>query len=300
MTEHALTIARKEETSAQLWQRAFVPQNIAEATGLVERIVKSGMVPQRYLGKPEMAIAAVIVGTEAGLGMMTSLRWVAMIRGTPSLYGDGFLAVILAHPLCGGVHETIEGEGDDMVATCSIVRKGFDKPIVRTFSVADAKRAKLWGGQGPWSQYSQRMLAMRARGFAGRDSFADSLCGLKIAEEIADTVGDYTVLEAMHDEIEAESRVETEPEIVATDDLTSRGVKWSLRIAAAQSVVELAEVSADMAGSGIKKTDPPLRAQLAKEYTARLAELNRSIDEAPDLPDENGELPAGTIDIGQL
>jgi hypothetical protein len=52
--------------------------------------------------------------------------------------------------------------------------------------VAEAKKAGLWGKQGPWTQYPRRMLQMRARGFALRDAFPDVLRGLVTAEEAAD------------------------------------------------------------------------------------------------------------------
>jgi predicted ATPase len=52
--------------------------------------------------------------------------------------------------------------------------------------VADAKKAGLWGKTGPWSQYSKRMLQLRARGFALRDAFPDVLKGLVTAEEAQD------------------------------------------------------------------------------------------------------------------
>jgi hypothetical protein len=50
----------------------------------------------------------------------------------------------------------------------------------------DAKRAGLAGKSGPWSQYPARMLALRARGFALRNAFADALRGLVTAEEAQD------------------------------------------------------------------------------------------------------------------
>jgi hypothetical protein len=52
--------------------------------------------------------------------------------------------------------------------------------------VADAKKAGLWGKAGPWQQYPGRMMALRARGFALRNAFADALRGLITAEEAQD------------------------------------------------------------------------------------------------------------------
>jgi hypothetical protein len=79
----------------------------------------------------------------------------------------------------------MSGEGDKLVATCTAIRVGAE-PVVRSFSVEDAKKAGLWGKAGPWQQYPKRMLQMRARGFAVRDAFPDVLRGLITAEEAAD------------------------------------------------------------------------------------------------------------------
>ena len=49
-----------------------------------------------------------------------------------------------------------------------------------------AKKASLWTKPGPWQQYPDRMLQMRARGFALRDTFADVLRGLISREEAED------------------------------------------------------------------------------------------------------------------
>jgi hypothetical protein len=74
-------------------------------------------------------------------------------------------------------------EGD--TAICVAKRRG-RKPVTAKFSVDDAKRAGLWGKQGPWTQYPKRMLQMRARGFALRDAFPDVLKGLITSEEAMD------------------------------------------------------------------------------------------------------------------
>jgi hypothetical protein len=92
----------------------------------------------------------------------------------------------MASPVCESVTETIDGEGDNMVATCTAKRRGYEKPTVVRFSVADAKKAGLWGKSGPWTQYPRRMLQLRARGFALRDAFPDVLKGLVTAEEAQD------------------------------------------------------------------------------------------------------------------
>jgi len=59
--------------------------------------------------------------------------------------------------------------------------------VTRSFSMVDATKANLANKEGPWRSYPGRMRQMRARGFALRDSFADVLKGISIAEEAMDT-----------------------------------------------------------------------------------------------------------------
>lgn len=96
------------------------------------------------------------------------------------------MALVQASPVCEDVEEFFEGEDTpNPVAVCIAKRKN-RKPVIAKFSVEDAKRAGLWGKQGPWSAYPKRMMQMRARGFALRDAFPDVLKGLISAEEAAD------------------------------------------------------------------------------------------------------------------
>lgn len=131
---------------------------------------------------PEQAMIRLQAGLELGLSPIWSLTNIMVVNGRPSVWGDGMLGLVLNHPECIDVIEDWEGEGDKMVASCTVKREGRIE-IKRTFSVADAKQAGLWGKAGPWKTYPWRMLQMRARAFACRDAFADALRGLGSAEE---------------------------------------------------------------------------------------------------------------------
>lgn len=168
-----------------------------------DRAARSTMVPKAYQGKPDDIILAVQFGSEVGLRPMQAVQNIAVIGNRPAIWGDAMLALCMTHPLYRGVKETIEGEGDARTAICVASRQG-DPPKEARFSVADAKKAGLWGKGGPWTAYPDRMLAMRARGFALRDAFPDKLRGLISAEE----AGDYTLESAG---ISAAPPVVTEP-----------------------------------------------------------------------------------------
>ena len=166
---------------------------MSDALAFAEMVSKTEFAPKDFKGKPEACLLAIQHGAEIGLSPMQSLQSIAVVNGRPTIYGDAALAVCLASPVCEWVTESVDGDGATMVATCSAQRRGYPKPITSTFSVADAKAAGLWGKSGPWTQYPKRMLAMRARGFALRNAFADVLRGLVTAEE----AGDYQQIDTV-------------------------------------------------------------------------------------------------------
>jgi len=149
-------------------------------------VANTEFAPKDFRGKPEACMLAIQHGSEIGLSPMQALQSIAVVNGRPSVYGDTALAVVMGSPVCEFVRERIEGDGDQMVAICEAKRKCYERANVVTFSVADAKKAGLWGKSGPWTQYSRRMLQMRARGFCLRDTFPDVLRGLVTVEEAQD------------------------------------------------------------------------------------------------------------------
>jgi hypothetical protein len=149
-------------------------------------VAASEFAPKDFRNKPESCLLAIQHGSEIGLSPMQSLQNIACINGRPAIWGDAALAVAMASAVCESVTETMEGDGEQMVATCTAKRRGYAQPTVVRFSVADAKKAGLWGKSGPWTQYPKRMLQLRARGFALRDAFPDVLKGLVTAEEAQD------------------------------------------------------------------------------------------------------------------
>ena len=177
-------------TQLAVTRQGFAPATITEAMEFSKMLADSSMVPRAYQGKPQDIMVCVQWGMEIGLAPMQALQNIAVINGKPSVYGDAAMALVQASPVCEGVEEYMEGEGTpNPVAVCIAHRKG-RKPVTAKFSVEDAKRAGLWGKQGPWQAYPKRMLAMRARGFALRDAFPDVLKGLITAEEAQDYPGE--------------------------------------------------------------------------------------------------------------
>lgn len=192
----------------------------------VARILYSGGMCNKHMNRPEALAARIIAGLEVGLSAVQSVNWIAVINGRAVIWGDAALALVRASGvLDGDITERFEGEGDDRVAVCVTKRKSAAEPRETRFSVADAKKANLWGKEGPWTEYPDRQLMWRARGWNLRDNFNDVLCGLGIAEEELDVpvrvIGAKVDLPATLPET-APKPAEPKPEAVADDALIQK------------------------------------------------------------------------------
>lgn len=169
--------------------RAIVPTDFEGAWRIATAVVRAGMAP-KSLDSAEACTVAILHGMECGLTPMVALQSIAVINGRPSLWGDGAIGLIQGSGLLEDQDEHYEGqEGTDAFkAVCVLKRKGKSRAYAGEFSIADAKRAGLFGKAGPWQGYMKRMLKMRARAFAMRDGFSDVLKGLSVAEEQEDVV----------------------------------------------------------------------------------------------------------------
>ncbi len=174
------------EISTQRATAGLALATFDDAFRFAKMVSGSEFAPKDFKGKPESCLLAIQHGSEVGLSPMQSLQSIAVINGRPTIWGDAALALVQSSPVCEYVREYTEGEGDNLTAVCEAKRRGYPAPTVVRFSVADAKKAGLWGKSGPWSAYSTRMLQVRARGFALRNAFADALRGLITAEEAQD------------------------------------------------------------------------------------------------------------------
>jgi hypothetical protein len=192
----ALAPAAPSKTPARI---GVAPTTLDEGWRLAQMMAKSDLVPKSFRGKPEDVLVAIQLGTEIGFAPMQALQSIAVINGRPSVWGDGFLALIMGSALYRDHDESYEVDGqrveglsaealkkDTTAAVCTFWRRGKPEPVTRRFTVGQAKKAQLLGKDGPWQAYPDRMLLMRARSWAGRDCFPDLLRGIRTAEEALD------------------------------------------------------------------------------------------------------------------
>lgn len=161
------------------------PRTFEQALTFSNYLSDSDMVPKDYKGKPGNCLIAMQWGAEVGLKPLQAIQNIAVINGRPSMWGDAVLALVRSSSLCESVVET----ESDAKGTCTVKRRGEPEYTIE-FTVEDAKKAGLWGKQGPWQTSPKRMMKLRARAFALRDKFADVLRGIAIAEESLDLAPD--------------------------------------------------------------------------------------------------------------
>jgi len=164
---------------------SWEPTTLREAMDYAEVVAGTDMIPSAYRNKPGNVLIAMDWGREIGLSPLQALQNIAVIGGRPAVWGDAVLALIMAHPDFVDVSEGTRGEGDAREGYCKIVRRGREAKE-HVFSWAQAKQAKLSTKSGPWQDYPDRMLMLRARGFASRDTFPDVLRGIVTVEEARD------------------------------------------------------------------------------------------------------------------
>ena len=190
MTDTEVVTKDQLTTGAQI--APLVPTTFDGMYRLANIMAKSGMMP-KGLDRPEQVFVAIQMGAEIGLSPIQSVQSIAVINGRPTVWGDAMLGLCQSSPDCERITEEpiTDAQGAVTGYRCTAYRRGYDQ-IVRTFTVLDAKTAKLWGKRGkegqdtPWITYPQRMLQMRARAWCLRDAFADVLRGVGMTEEWRD------------------------------------------------------------------------------------------------------------------
>lgn len=164
--------------------KGLVPNDFDGMYRMSQVMAASGLMP-KDLSRPEKVFVALQLGYELGLTPMQSVQSIAVINGRPTIWGDAMLALVMRSGLMENIDEREQGDGDALQYTCIVHRKGFNKPVARTFGIKKAKGAGLMA-KDSWKKYPGRMCQMRARSWALRDAFPDVLKGMRSPADVDD------------------------------------------------------------------------------------------------------------------
>lgn len=144
-----------------------------------EMLAKSGMVPKAFRGKPADVLVATLWGSELGLGPISSMQFIDVIEGSPTLNTEGRLALVRR------AGHSVSLDVNDERAVAKGKRRDTGDEHTVTFSIQDAQAAGLANKQ-VWKQYRKAMLGNRAMSQLCRTLFSDVTMGMSYApEEVA-------------------------------------------------------------------------------------------------------------------
>jgi len=141
----------------------------------------SALAPDALRNRPQDALIVLMAGRELGFAPMQSLRMLSVIKGKVTLSADATVALVRKSGEC------VEWrciETTPTRATYTTKRKGDTEPTVLTWTIEQAQRAGLTGGQG-WRSYPEAMLRARCASALARIVYPDLVAGIYDPDELA-------------------------------------------------------------------------------------------------------------------
>jgi hypothetical protein len=237
---------------------AYEPRSMSDAWQMAAHFAKSGFLGE--INTPEKAFLIMATGAELGIPGTTALRTISIVKGKPVLSAD------LMKAMCLSKREICEHfklvKSDDKIATYSAKRVG-DEPVVMSFSMEDAARAKLKDrgadkGEAMYDKYPALMLRHRCVAMVAREVFPEIVLGIFCQEEV--------------DEIRDEVRIVDEQTIETrgVNELEARIETIRAAIVGAQTLEDLAAVRTIVAKDPAAKE---IMGRLGGEYEAKKNEI---------------------------
>jgi hypothetical protein len=141
----------------------------------------SSLAPDALRGKPHDALIVLMAGRELGLAPMQSMRMLGVIKGKVTLAADATVALVRRSGECLQWRLV---ESTATKATYLTQRKGDTEPTTLTWTIEQAQRAGLAGGQG-WRSYPEAMLRARCAAALARIVYPDLVAGIYDPDELS-------------------------------------------------------------------------------------------------------------------
>ena len=176
----------KVENPMQVVQGSLQLSTIDDLWRTAKMFVQSGLCPQS-LNTPAKVVVCLQAGAELGFKPWQSLQSLHVINGRVGLEGQAMLALVRKSRVCEYIRTDLVGKPyeDDFTAIVKSKRLNETVEYMTDFSVADAKRAKLWGvGKDNWEKYPKDMLTWRAVSRHCKRYYSDETSGMYSVDEL--------------------------------------------------------------------------------------------------------------------
>jgi hypothetical protein len=173
-------------------------KNLEDLLRISRMFLESALLPKAYDTVAKIATGIVYI-KELGLSPLNGLRNLAVINGTPSLWGELPLAMVRSSGQLEYINEYLIDKNYNKIcfenknldaeifaAICELKRKGGEK---KTFVYTIADVAKNPNSKSiVWNNYRPIMMKRKARSIGIKDEFGDIIGGMSIAEYDYDTI----------------------------------------------------------------------------------------------------------------
>lgn len=191
-----LAVQKAKQTTIEISDDGFMKATTIEGQfRIAKALFDSKMVPKSY-ESPSQVLAGMQFAIELGLKPFSGLRNIAIINGSPSIWGELPLALarktgklewmrefLIDKDYSRICYENKNISSKPWAGICQLKRLGEEFVYEAVFTTEEAKDAGLLDKKfTPWHTYPKIMLMRRARSIVLKQSFADALQGVSIAE----------------------------------------------------------------------------------------------------------------------
>jgi 5'-3' exonuclease len=160
------------------WERQLEPRSADGAKTIAKWLYESRLFSQ--YGTPQAVFSIILAGRELGLGTMASLRGFHVVEGRPSMAADLIRSLVLSS---GKAEYFMCKERTADRSTWATKRKGDPSEVTLTFTIDEAKQAKLVRPNSGWEKHPADMVSKTASSKLSRLVYPDVTFGLYSPEE---------------------------------------------------------------------------------------------------------------------
>jgi hypothetical protein len=131
--------------------------DIDQAWRLANALSQSSLLPDALRNKTADVLTIVLYGQDLGFSPMQAIQAIYVVKGKPQLSAQTWIALTRR-----AGHRLSVLEHTAETCTVEIVRGDTGETHAETFTIADAKTAKLTSADGMYAKYPKRMLLARA------------------------------------------------------------------------------------------------------------------------------------------
>lgn len=168
--------AAESKSSIQISGGYYDSQTWAVMKMMAQTFIDAKAFPTSIQNVPQ-AMTILQAGREIGMMPVESLKYITLINGRPSLWGEKAIEMVIR------AGHTVEWtDCNEKTATCKITRGDTGKWMVQTFTMAMANERGLAKKGGPWLTAPENMLKFKAFHAIAKFLVPDALHGISIAE----------------------------------------------------------------------------------------------------------------------